>query len=312
MNKKMPKALVLFSGGLDSMLAAKYLTRQGFDVTCLVFKSVFFNDENAQKSALRIGAKLLVADFSCEHLAIVKKPQYGYGSSVNPCIDCHLLMIKKAKEILEKEGFDFVATGEVLGQRPMSQNKQSLELIRIKSGLGDKLFRPLSGKLLDKTIVQKNGWLKDGELLDVSGRSRQKQLALAKEWGIKEYPTPSGGCILTEKEFGQRLKALTIAKADYSENDAALMRFGLHHWIGGNLIIITRDKLDEAGLLKFIAKGDICIKMENIPGPLALIRKFNIESNENLVDSAKEFILRRSPKAKGAKEINFSEKRYGF
>lgn len=308
MSNKIPKALVLVSGGLDSMLAAKYLIRQGHDVTCLVFKSVFFSEEKAKKAAEQIGAKLLVVDFSADHLKIVKEPQYGYGSSVNPCIDCHLLMIKKAKEILEKDGFDFVATGEVLGQRPMSQNKQSLELIKQKSGLGEKLFRPLSAKLLDQTIVQKNGWIKEEELLEISGRGRAKQMALAQEWGISEYPTPAGGCILAEKEFGQRLNDLAKAKKDYTENDAALMRFGIHNWIEGNLIIITRDKADEDGLLKFVGRGDVVIKMENIPGPTALIRIFNQSKADNLVFVAKELILKRSPKAKDAKEIKFAEK----
>ncbi|MBI4779441.1 hypothetical protein HY797_03250 [Candidatus Falkowbacteria bacterium] len=201
----MAKTLVLLSGGLDSMLAAHVLMDQGVEITGLSFNSNFFNTAKAKKAAGELGIELIEIDFSDEHLEMVKNPEHGYGKKMNPCIDCPGLMLKKAKEIMDKEGFDFVATGEVLGQRPMSQNKESLKVVEKISGLEGKLIRPLSAKLLDESEPEKNGKLIRERLLDISGRSRQKQLELVKKYGIKEYASPGGGCLLTDPEFSEKL-----------------------------------------------------------------------------------------------------------
>jgi tRNA U34 2-thiouridine synthase MnmA/TrmU len=218
--KKNSKALVLLSGGLDSILAAKILKNQGIKITALSFRSYFFNEKNAKKAAKNLKIPIKIIDFSRENLGIVKNPKHGYGRAMNPCIDCHILMLKKAKEILEKEKFhpapepsarygaSFVVTGEVLGQRPMSQNKNSLNLIEKESGLRGYLLRPLSAKLLEPTIPEKEGLIKREKLFDITGRSRKRQMALAKKWKIKWYPTPTGGCLLTDLGFGKRLKEL--------------------------------------------------------------------------------------------------------
>ena len=182
------KALVLFSGGLDSILAVKILQLQGIDVTGLTFVSYFFNNQSAKKAASKLKIKLKTVNFSEEHLKMVKKPKHGYGKSLNPCIDCHLMMLRKAKEIMNSPGsrekYDFVATGEVLGERPMSQNKKALDLIEKESGLKGFLLRPLSAKLLQPTILEKKRKIKRAELLDICGRSRKKQIALAKAFKI--------------------------------------------------------------------------------------------------------------------------------
>ena len=155
--KHKAKALVLFPGGLDSILVAKILMRQAVEVTGLTFEAYFFASNQAQKASREIGIDLRIIDFSKEHLKLIKSPKYNYGKSMNPCIDCHILMLKKAKEIMIKENFDFVATGEVLGQRPMSQNRESLKVIKKESSLSGYLLRPLSAKLLEETIPEKGG-----------------------------------------------------------------------------------------------------------------------------------------------------------
>ena len=162
------KALILFSGGLDSILAAKILEEQGIKLLGLTFKSYFFNEKEAKESARKIKLPLKVIDFSKEHLQIVKNPKYGYGKAMNPCLDCHILMLKIAKRLMNKEGFHFVATGEVLGERPMSQNKEALKLIEKRSLLKGYLLRPLSAKLLEPTIPEMSGLVNREKLLDIS------------------------------------------------------------------------------------------------------------------------------------------------
>ncbi|MEK7325722.1 MAG: tRNA 4-thiouridine(8) synthase ThiI, partial [Chloroflexota bacterium] len=161
------KALVLMSGGLDSMLTARLLLEQGIEVTGLVFVSHFFGAKKARRAAEQIGVQLKEIDFKKEHLAMVKNPKYGYGKNMNPCIDCHALMLKYAKKIMEEESYDFVATGEVLGQRPMSQGRNSLDIVNKESGLNDLLVRPMSAKLLPESRPEKEGKLIRGKLMDI-------------------------------------------------------------------------------------------------------------------------------------------------
>ncbi len=305
MTKKIPKALVLMSGGLDSMLAAKFLMEHGIETKGITFQSFFFGPAPAQKAADYINLPLEIIDFSQEHLEVVKKPRYGRGSAMNPCIDCHLLMIKKAKDIMEKQGYDFVATGEVLGERPMSQNKKSLDLIAEKSGLKDRLFRPLSAKLLAETIVQKNNWIKEAELLNISGRSRKKQLELAGKYNIKEFQNPGGGCLLTEKLYGEKLKQLLGIANNPSKSDFDLLRFGRHFAKNKVKYIISRNQNDDENMRKLAVAGDILIEMKDIPGPLALVRGYGSAPDTNNFDEVKNFIRYYSAKAKNLKNIEY-------
>ncbi len=280
------KALILLSGGLDSMLAAKFLMENGIKTQGLAFTSFFFNAEAAKKAAQKMNLPLKVIDFSTDHLQIVKKPNYGYGSALNPCIDCHLLMIKTAGEIMRKEGYDFIATGEVLGERPMSQNKKSLNLIARESGLSDRLFRPLSAKLLPETIVQKEGWINPENLLGISGRSRKEQLLLAKRYGIQDFPNPGGGCLLTEKLYAKKAGALLDLCSAPDKNDFDLLRFGRHFVYNGAKIIISRSQIDGEKILQLGKIGDLLIEMADIPGPLALIRKYtSIPDEQHLIEA---------------------------
>lgn len=297
------RALMLFSGGLDSILAVKILQKQDIKVTGLCFVSYFFKDDLAKKAAKQLKIKLKIIDFSDEHLAMVKNPDYGYGKAINPCIDCHILMLRKAKEISEK--FDFMATGEVLGERPMSQNKQSLELIAKQSGLKDYLLRPLSAKLLAPTIPEKNGLVDRSKLLDISGRSRKKQLALAKKWRIKEYPSPAGGCLLTDQQFAGRIRELFAKWPDCQGNEVQLLKLGRHFWVKNvkdNKIIVGRNEKENKEIKKLAQKGDLLIESKDFPGPTILIRGRAKLSKESLI-RAKELMIRYSKRLTNKQKV---------
>ncbi|MEK7098062.1 MAG: tRNA 4-thiouridine(8) synthase ThiI, partial [Patescibacteria group bacterium] len=204
----MAKALVLVSWGLDSMLTCRLLMEQGVEVIGLSFKSCFFGTAKAKKAAEQLGIRLIERDFSPDHLKLVKKPKYGYGKNMNPCIDCHSLMFRIAKGIMEEEGVDFVASGEILGQRPKSQNKDALGIVAKYSGLNDLLVRPMSAKHLEETRPEKEGILDRSKLMDIKGRRRDKQLELVKKFDIKQYASPGGGCILTDPAYSDRLREI--------------------------------------------------------------------------------------------------------
>ena len=295
--KKKTKVLVLLSGGLDSILAVKILQKQGIDVTGISFVSYFFSAESGKKAAKQINIEHKIFDFSDDHLAMVKNPLRGYGKAINPCIDCHLLMLKKAKEILEKEKFDLVATGEVLGQRPMSQNRNALDLIEKESGLKGYLLRPLSAKLLEPTILEKNKIIDRDKLLDISGRNRKVQMNLAQEYKIKTYPTPAGGCCLTEIDFAVRFREMIKNWPDFNGNDAKLLKLGRHFWQGENLIIVGRNKEENEEIDKLKQNKDIRIEPKGFPGPTILIRSKDKILEESLI-KVKELMIKYSPKMK--------------
>lgn len=296
------RCLALLSGGLDSILAIKILQKQGIEVTGISFASYFFNADLAEKAAKKLKIKLKAVDFSDEHLAMVKNPKRGYGKAINPCIDCHILMLKKAKEIMEssssagkKEKCDFIATGEVLGERPMSQNKQALDLIERESELKGELLRPLSAKLLSPTIVEKRGLVDRDKLLDISGRSRKKQLFLAKKWRIKEYPTPAGGCCLTDLQFAERFKEMLKRWPDCQGNDVRLLKLGRHFWQGDNLIVVGRNEQENKRLKDLTVKGDVVIEPKEFSGPTILIRG-GTKVLEDALIKAKDLMIKYSPK----------------
>jgi len=299
MNKKI-RALLLFSGGLDSLLAAKLLEKQNIEISGLTISIPYFNVEQTKKRAEQINLPLRIVDVSQEHLEMLKKPKHGYGENMNPCIDCHILMLKTAKEIMEKEGYDFVATGEVLGERPMSQNKGALNLIRKESGLNGYLLRPLSAKLLELTIPEEKGWVKRDELLDISGRSRKRQMELAEKFNLKEYPIPSGGCLLTDPQFSKRLKELLDKKPEASLNDVKLLKYGRHFWEDDNLIIVGRYEEDNKNILNLAQENDILMELKDYPGPTILIRGENPESS---LQKGSELAKYYSTKARKLKDV---------
>lgn len=271
----------LMSGGLDSQLAIKVLERAGAEVEALCFSSPFFSSDLARKTADALGVKLNIIDFTDDIISLVENPKRGFGGAMNPCIDCHATMIKRAGELMVERGFDFVATGEVMGQRPMSQNKQSLGIVERDSGLKGRLVRPLSAKLLEPTIPESEGILNRDALLDIQGRSRDRQIALAEEFGIKEYPSPAGGCKLTEDGFCRKLKDLkdneTLANRRLVELLAVGRRFRLPD---GSGVILGRDRVDNARLKNEKDLGVVLAPI-NCPGPTALIPE--VKSDNDLM-----------------------------
>lgn len=301
-----PRALLLFSGGLDSVLAAKILLGQGIKVKGITFKSYFFDEKKAIEMAKKINLPLRVIDISRSHLKIVKNPKYGYGKSMNPCLDCRILMLKKAKETMKREKFSFVATGEVLGERPMTQNKEALMLTEKESRLRGYLLRPLSARLLPKTIPERLYLVNRKKLLDIRGRSRKKQIELAKKYKIKNYLTPSGGCLLTDPEFSKRLKKLLERYPNFQGNDVELLKIGRHFWKGRAKIIVGRNESENKRIKKLAKKGDALIEMKNYPGPLTLIRNYRKgRINKTVIKEAKKLTQYYSLKSRGKKNVIF-------
>ena len=281
------RGLSLMSGGLDSQLAIRVLQRAGAEVEGVCFETPFFSADAAKKAAAALGVKLHVIDFTDDEIALVENPPHGFGGAMNPCIDCHATMIRRAGELMERLGYDFVATGEVMGQRPMSQNRQSLGVVEKASGLKGRLVRPLSAKLLEPTIPELEGGIDREALLDISGRSRDRQIALAAELGIVDYPSPAGGCKLTEEGFGRKLKDLLDHEGLGNRRLVELLliarRFRLPD---GSGVILGRDRNDNAILKEEGANGTV-IAPVNCPGPTALVPE--VKSGDDL-DLAAELV----------------------
>ena len=305
----MAKAIVLFSGGLDSLLAYKILEAQGVDVTAVFFETHFFKRTKAQDIAEANNLKFRVETVGDEHLEVVKDPKFGRGKQMNPCIDCHLFMIRKAKEIMEAEGFDFIASGEVMGQRPMSQNPDALRKIEKEAGLTGKLLRPLSAKLLDPTEAEEKGIVDREKLFSFQGRGRKAQLQLVKQFGIKKFQSPAGGCVLTEKEFSKNLSDLSDRWPDFNGNDISLILCGRVFWEENVLIVVCRNS-DECKKLKDIALAeDILIELVDVSGPSTLVRVKEFE--DSAIEKAIELTIRYASKAQDLDIVKVKIKRAG-
>ena len=262
----------LLSGGLDSILAAKIILEQGIKVLGITFETPFFNAQKAKKATDFIGIPLITIDITDEHLAMLRAPRYGYGRNMNPCIDCHGLMLKKAGEKMAELGVDFLFTGEVLGQRPMSQTRQSLHIVAKLSGYEGHILRPMSARLLPETIPEKEGKVDRELLLDIEGRSRKRQIAMAREYGIKDYSTPAGGCLLTDPMFSKRLKDLFHYHVDFKIRDIELLKTGRHLRLDEETkIIVGRNKRDNDTIENLVEDSDIVITMRDFPGPVTLV-----------------------------------------
>ncbi|OIP91198.1 MAG: tRNA 4-thiouridine(8) synthase ThiI [Syntrophaceae bacterium CG2_30_49_12] len=266
------KAIALISGGLDSILAAKLILEQGIEVEGVAFKTPFFGARKARTAAQNIGLPLFIIDITEEHLEMLKAPRYGYGKNMNPCIDCHILMLKIAGKRMEAIGADFIVTGEVLGQRPMSQGRQSLGVVAKKSGYQEYILRPLSAKLLAETKPEREGKVAQQKLLDLQGRSRKRQLEMARQYGITNYSTPAGGCLLTDPMFSKRLKDLFAHHRDFRVRDIELLKFGRHFRINNTTtVIVGRNSSDNKAIQRLYEEGDILIYMTHFPGPTVIV-----------------------------------------
>lgn len=272
-NRKKPvSALGLLSGGLDSMLAAELLKRLGVEVTGIIFTTPFFGSSRGEQAAKYIDIPYRVEEITVEHLAMVKAPKYGYGKNMNPCIDCHAMMFAKAGQLMEELGADFLFSGEVLGQRPMSQNSKALRSVEKLSGYDGLVLRPLSARLLPETEPEKSGLVNRESLMDIQGRSRKVQMELAEKWGIQEFPNPGGGCLLTDPGFSVRLKELLQHMPEAGATEVEKLKYGRHFRLpGASKVIVGRHKADNEALEPLAAVGDILLRHNSVPGPLTLL-----------------------------------------
>jgi len=275
------KAVALYSGGLDSTLAILQMMKYGIEVEAITFLTHFGCDATDSSScgsdpypaAEQFGFKVRLSHLGQRFVDIVKNPKYGHGKNMNPCIDCRLVMLDEAKGILDTVGADFVITGEVLGQRPMSQRKFALDLVARECGLDGKLVRPLSGRLLPPTVPEKEGLIKREWLLDIEGRSRKRQMALAEEFGLKKYPSPAGGCLLTDQRYSDRLRDLLKHKPETDFNDLNLLRVGRHFRLGPEAkLVVGRDKIENEIIESLIQKDDWRLEAPDFGSPVGLLR----------------------------------------
>ncbi len=267
------RALGLTSGGLDSIVSALVVKDQGIEVSWVNFETPFFGSEKARKAAHITGIPLCVINITDLYIEMLKNPDCGYGANMNPCLDCHALMLKIAGSHMKKEGFDFLFTGEVLGQRPMSQTKPSLRHVEKKSGFAGHILRPLSAKQLAPTMPEQRGLVDRERLLDISGRSRKRQMKLAEAFGITDYPAPAGGCLLTDPGFSRRVKDLLEHQDDCRGQDFELLKYGRHFRLyKKHKVVVGRTEEDNTQIAGLIDAGkDIEVRMTDIPGPTVVI-----------------------------------------
>jgi len=276
------KAVSLFSGGLDSQLAVCLVKDQGIEVIAVNFVTPFFGaEERFSQAARQLDIEYHEINIGTIYMDVLKNPVYGYGKNFNPCIDCHAFMLKNAAIYMQEIGASFLITGEVLGERPMSQNKSALSAVEKHSGCKGLILRPLSAKLLAPTIPETEGWVDRSLLLDISGRSRIRQMQLAEHYGIKDYPTPAGGCLLTQENFSLRLRRLLAAKPDADAEELEILKIGRHFYIGdGVLLAVGRNHSENERLNNISIVNDYLLRVTDRPGPLGLIR--SLKPNDSI------------------------------
>lgn len=305
------KALVLLSGGLDSTLATRIISDQEVEVECINFISLFCTCTPKGRSCLasraaadKLGIKLKVMKVGKEYLEIVKNPKHGYGSEINPCLDCRIYKFSKAREYMKKIGASFIVTGEVLGQRPMSQRKKAMEIIEKESKLEDLILRPLSAKLFPPTKPEREGVVDRKKLLKIHGRSRKSQIKLAKNFNIKDYPCPSGGCRLTEPGFSRRMKDLIKYKPDFTLHDVKLLKLGRHFRLTPkSKLIVGRNKEENNTLLKLVKRKDLIFRPDKLKGPISIGKGFR---KDNILKAAQIIARYCKNNSKPKKEILYS------
>ena len=302
--RRTSRALGLFSGGLDSILAIKLVQEQGIEVTGLHCVSPFFgNPDKVPYWRKRYGLDIEVVDISKEFVGMLMQgPEYGFGSVLNPCVDCKILMLKRAKAIKEACGADFIISGEVLGQRPMSQRRDALNIIRRDAGVKNMLLRPLSAKHLDQTEAELSGFVDRERLLAISGRGRKEQMALAERMALYDIPTPGGGCRLTEKENARSYWPVLAYTPLPTVIDFTLANTGRQYWhveTGRSAfrLIVGRNQEDNIKIMQLADERDLLFKTGDFSGPIALGRFFGTEWPSEAVLSAAAFTASYSAKA---------------
>jgi len=281
MDEARNRAVMLFSGGLDSRLALKLVLRQAVELHALHFTSLFSASQGSGRSAgggagadfaRECGVAVTLEDITEELMGLVADPPHGRGSGVNPCIDCRIMQLRRARAVMERVGGRFVVTGEVLGQRPMSQRRDAMRVIERAAGLEGLVVRPLCARSLEPSIPEREGWVDRRKLLDITGRGRKPQMALAQELGIIDYPAPAGGCRLTEPGYAARMRDL-MAHEGLSVADAGLLKVGRHLRLGPRTrLVVGRDEAENARIEALAQPGDCLLDAEAFPGPTSLVR----------------------------------------
>jgi len=270
----MPKAVALYSGGLDSVLAIMLLLDQGIRIEALTCATPFFGTRTRNNPPGLEGNPLVrfhFIDITESFIEVLRNPRYGFGRHLNPCIDCRILMLRHARAFMEEVGADFVLTGEVLGQRPMSQRRDTLRLIEVKSGLEGRLLRPLSAGLLPPTEPEKEGLVDRGRLLALQGRSRKTQIHMAESLDWHDYPTPGGGCLLTDAAFVSKVKPL-LEKGLPDPGILKWLKIGRHFTLpGGIRLVVGRNEGENERIVDMARTGELLITPTGIPGPVAIV-----------------------------------------
>lgn len=287
MSKKI-RALALFSGGLDSLLAMKLIIEQGVEVVGLYFDTGFGGKSEKDKQKYlkditdKIGAKLEIINIRDQFIKdILFNPKYGYGKNFNPCIDCHANMIRVAKALLPKFNAHFIISGEVVGQRPMSQRMDALKKVEDLSTADGLIVRPLSAKLLPPTIPEQKGWIDRDKLLDIHGRSREVQMKLAKKWGIENYESPSGGCLLTDENFSNKIRD-HIKYDKFDVEDIDVLKWGRHFRLPDSAkLVVSRNQDENEKINEIETKKYIKFSLP-LPGPISLISKEALNEDKEL------------------------------
>ncbi len=297
---KKKQAVALYSGGLDSTLAILAVLRQGIEVKAVTFLNHFGCDISDRSScskdpfsaAEKFGFEVKMCHLSDKFIEIVKNPKFGHGRNMNPCMDCRILMLKEAGEFMDMTGAEFIITGEVLGQRPMSQRRDALNIIDREAGLKGHILRPLSAKLLNHTVPEEKGIVNRELLYGFSGRSRKPQMALAEEFGLKDYPAPAGGCLLTEPNYSYRLRELLNYNPNPSVEDLHLLRLGRHFRLSPECkVIVGRDKDENERLLRLVDNKGLYLRVEGYGSPIAIIRG---DASEEFIRTAASICARYS------------------
>lgn len=272
--------MALYSGGLDSTLAVLAVMRQGIEVKAITFLNHFGCDISDRSScskdpfaaSAQFGFEVKLCHLSEKFIEIVKNPKFGHGRNMNPCMDCRILMLQEAKEFMQMTGAAFIITGEVLGQRPMSQRRDALDIIDRETGLRGRVLRPLSAKILKPTLVEEQGIVDREQLYGFGGRSRKPQMALALEFGLTEYPSPAGGCLLTEPNYSYRLRELLQHDPSPSLHDYHLLRLGRHFRLGPSCkAIVGRDQAENAMILNLSGDTGVSLYVPGYGSPATLI-----------------------------------------
>ena len=307
-NKEKKKVVALLSGGLDSQLAVQMMQKQGFEVSAVAIKTPFCDFDcgrgcgfEIRERADTLGINLKTVYLGDEYIEMLKNPKHGFGSGMNPCIDCRAMMFDAAKKQMDKIGAEFIISGEVLGQRPMSQHGPALRTIEKESNLEGIIVRPLSGALLPKTLPEKNGLIKRENLGMIRGRSRKPQLELAKKFGIEDPPNAGGGCLLTDPAFSLRAKDLFKHKETPTTNDIDLLKVGRHFRFDQKIKFVVGRNKEENEIIKSLAlSNDILFEARDHMGPISILRGDDLDGFEKF---AAEITLRYSDAQRNEQSI---------